>query len=132
VTESALFERGPGVAQVLSRLRELQLQLHLDDFGTGYSSLSYLHRMPVEALKIDRSFVASMGEDPVCASIVQAIITLAQTLRIKSIAEGVETREQAEQLRKLRCDFAQGYLFGRPLSAEEFFRWCQTPAAKAS
>jgi diguanylate cyclase (GGDEF)-like protein/PAS domain S-box-containing protein len=118
VTESALMEKGL-TAHVLERLKGHNLKLHLDDFGTGYSSLSYLHRIPVEALKIDRTFINEMARDHVSASIVQSIVSLARVLDIQVIAEGVETRAQLETLRQLECDSAQGYFLARPLTAEK-------------
>ena len=117
VTESALLEKGIS-SKMLARLVELDLKLHLDDFGTGYSSLSYLHQLPVDALKIDRSFVNSMMGDATSLSIVHSIVALAHTLGAQVIAEGVETREQLEQLRQLDCDLAQGYYFNRPLEVD--------------
>src|SRR5205807_2083998 len=98
------------------------LQLHLDDFGTGYSSLSYLHRLPLDALKIDRSFVNSMGTDPMSASIMQAIVQLAHTLNLHVVAEGVETEAQLQQLRLAGCDYAQGFLFSRPVAPEQIVK----------
>jgi diguanylate cyclase (GGDEF)-like protein/PAS domain S-box-containing protein len=118
VTESALMEKGLSTKMV-ARLVELDLKLHLDDFGTGYSSLSYLHTLPVNALKIDRSFIDRMTHDSTSAAIVQSIITLAHTLGAEVIAEGVEKVEQLEQLRRLDCDAAQGYYFNRPLEVDK-------------
>jgi len=91
----------------------------IDDFGVGYSSLSYLARLPVDALKIDRSFVVSITDDSAQATVVRSIVSLAQSLRVKVIAEGVETEEQARMLALLGCDQLQGYLFNRPLPASE-------------
>ena len=103
----------------LRELREMGLRMALDDFGTGYSSLAYLSRLPVDTLKIDRSFVQGVTEHADHTSIVSAIISLAQALRLKVVAEGVETEQQAQMLRLLRCDQAQGFLFSKPLPAEE-------------
>jgi EAL domain-containing protein (putative c-di-GMP-specific phosphodiesterase class I) len=91
----------------------------VDDFGTGYSSLGYLAQLPVQALKIDRSFIIRMGEDPNAMTLVSTIISLAHALRLKVIAEGVETEDQAKFLRLLRCDEMQGYLFSKPVPAEQ-------------
>ncbi len=98
----------------LGILRELGALVAIDDFGTGYSSLSYLSRMPVTALKIDQSFVFSMTNGPNDLAIVTSIISLAHSMNLMVIAEGVETEEQARLLRLLRCDQMQGYLYGRP------------------
>ena len=117
VTESSLMRQD--AAHMLTQLADMGLRLHLDDFGTGYSSLSYLHRLPVDALKIDRSFVNDMVESDTSASIVATIIALSHALGAHVIAEGVETKEQLEQLRALACDWAQGYYFDRPLDVEQ-------------
>jgi diguanylate cyclase len=93
------------------------LHVAIDDFGTGYSSLGYLSRLPVDALKIDRSFVIRMGEDPQDMTIVMAIISLAHAMDLKVIAEGTETSAQTQMLRLLKCDQIQGYFFARPQSA---------------
>jgi EAL domain-containing protein (putative c-di-GMP-specific phosphodiesterase class I) len=95
------------------------LRMALDDFGTGYSSLAYLSKLPLDTLKIDRSFVHGMTERADNTSIVSAIISLGQALRLKIVAEGVETEAQAQLLRLLRCDEAQGFLFSRPLAADD-------------
>jgi len=100
-------------------LRALGIGIALDDFGVGYSSLSYLARLPVDPLKVDRSFVVSITDDSSQAIVVRSIVSLAQSLRVKVIAEGVETEEQARILALLGCDQLQGYLFNRPLSASE-------------
>ena len=99
-------------------MRSKGVRISIDDFGTGYSSLSYLKRLPAEAIKIDKSFVKGLREDVEDTAIVRMIIELAHTLRMKVIAEGVETEEQAELLREMGCDMAQGFYFARPLPAE--------------
>jgi EAL domain-containing protein (putative c-di-GMP-specific phosphodiesterase class I) len=104
--------------EALRSLRQLGIHLSIDDFGTGYSSLSYLKRFPVEALKIDRSFIDGLGHDHEDTSIVEAIVTLAHALGLTAVAEGLETPTQLEALRVIGCDFAQGYLLGRALPAE--------------
>ncbi len=106
------------VIHKLGLLRELGIQLHVDDFGTGYSSLSHLHRFPIDALKVDRSFVASMGESVENMEIVRTIISLARNLKLRTVAEGVETEEDLIQLSKLKCDHAQGYFFSRPMDSK--------------
>ena len=122
ITESSLMSRVDGSAAVLQQLWDRSLRLHIDDFGTGYSSLSYLCRLPIHTLKIDRSFVDRMGEADSDLEIVKTIVRLAKNLNLSIIAEGVETKEQLNQLIELGCEEAQGYLFARPLdraAAEE-------------
>ena len=119
VTESLLMSDVDESIRKLRALRDAGLRIALDDFGTGYSSLAYLSRLPLDALKIDRSFVHGMTEHADRTSIITAIISLAQALRLKVIAEGVETEPQAQLLRLLRCDQAQGYLFSPPVPAEK-------------
>ena len=119
LTETALFEHGDSSREVLTRLRGAGVRLVLDDFGTGYSSLSLLHRVPVEALKIDKHFTQAMVEDRDAAAIVRAIIDMAHALGLQVIAEGVETNDQLLFLRAYRCDRIQGYLLARPLPDDE-------------
>jgi EAL domain-containing protein (putative c-di-GMP-specific phosphodiesterase class I) len=119
VTESILMEEASLVSTALAELRAIGVHFAIDDFGTGYSSLAYLKRFPVEALKLDRSFVSGLGEDAESDAIVVAIISLAQSLNLKTIAEGVETYEQLERLRELGCDQLQGYLLAVPQAAED-------------
>lgn len=118
ITESYLMENSELAITTINRLRELGLQLSLDDFGTGYSSLSYLHSLPVSFLKIDRSFVSRMNESKENSEMVSTIVRLAQNLKMKVIAEGVETVEQMAHLQKLECEFGQGYFFSKPVEAE--------------
>ena len=115
ITESALLETADGAVAKIAGLKALGVRLHLDDFGTGYSSLSYLHRFPFDALKIDRSFVATMMENQDARAIVRSILNLADSLRLSVIAEGVETEEQASLLRGLGCAQAQGLHFSGAL-----------------
>ena len=118
ITENVLIESAQNGLPV-ERLRRLGAKMIIDDFGTGYSSLSYLKRMPADLLKIDRSFVEGLGSDPKDEGIVSSVIDLARVLGMETIAEGVESVEQAERLRELGCRFAQGYLFSKPMAAEE-------------
>jgi EAL domain-containing protein (putative c-di-GMP-specific phosphodiesterase class I) len=117
ITESVVMENVEAAAGMLERLRALGVELSIDDFGTGYSSLSYLHRLPIDTLKIDRSFVGRIEESD-NKEIVRTIVTLARTLGKGVVAEGVETREQLSLLRELNCDSAQGYLFSRPVNPD--------------
>jgi EAL domain-containing protein (putative c-di-GMP-specific phosphodiesterase class I) len=119
VTESLMMTEVNESIVKLRELRAMGLRMALDDFGTGYSSLAYLSKLPLDTLKIDRSFVHGMTENADHTSIVSTIISLAQGLRLKVVAEGVETEQQAEVLRRLRCDQVQGFLFSRPVPAEQ-------------
>jgi diguanylate cyclase (GGDEF)-like protein len=123
ITETAIMGTGEPALAELNAIRGMGVGFHLDDFGTGYSSLSYLRRMPIEALKIDRSFIAALGSDRTGDSIVQAIVALARALDMRVVAEGVEHKSQADFLRDLGCDFGQGYYFARPLTAEQLVRF---------
>ena len=120
LTESALMSDPEESIRILERLSEMGILVSVDDFGTGYSSMSYLRRLPIDKLKIDRSFINEIAARPDDASIVQAIVSLAHSLRLKVVAEGVETAEQLEFLRNLACDQYQGYFFSKPLPAPAF------------
>jgi diguanylate cyclase (GGDEF)-like protein len=115
ITESLVMEDIESSMQKLKEIRGLGLSIAIDDFGTGYSSLGYLARLPVQTLKIDRSFIITMLSDPGTMTLVQTIISLAHSLRLKVIAEGVDDEEQAKVLRLLRCDEMQGFLFSQPV-----------------
>jgi len=120
LTESVLMKHAPLTAIILQTLRERGIRVAIDDFGTGYSSLSYLRKFPVDAVKIDQSFVrqiSSAGED---TTIVKAVIGMARGLKLRVIAEGVETLAELAFLRAYRCDEAQGYYFSRPVPPEQF------------
>ncbi|OKH25575.1 hypothetical protein NIES593_04360 [Hydrococcus rivularis NIES-593] len=119
ITESLLIENVEVATDLLLELRKRKIELCLDDFGTGYSSLSYLHRFPVSTIKIDRSFIKQMKPEDDSSEIVRAIVALANILGMNAIAEGIETSEQLEQLKKLACQKGQGYLFSKPLSKED-------------
>lgn len=122
ITESVLMEQAKEALSTLHQLKEIGVQLAIDDFGTGYSSLSYLKRFPVDTLKIDRSFVCDVTSDPDDAALVTGIIALAHSLRLKVVAEGVETAEQRDFLVRCDCDFIQGYLLSQPVPPEVFER----------
>lgn len=117
ITESLLLHPAASVDEVVGRLIGLGVGLCLDDFGTGYASLSYLKRFPASGLKIDRSFVQDMGESEKCSTLVGGVIEIARNLGMRVVAEGVETEAQVQQLLALGCEYAQGYLFSRPLDA---------------
>jgi diguanylate cyclase (GGDEF)-like protein/PAS domain S-box-containing protein len=123
ITESVLMDDPESVVGVLTALKDLGIRLAIDDFGTGYSSLSYLRHFPVDALKIDRSFVRGLGHDDDDDATVRLIIHLARNLGLVVVAEGVETDEQLEELISLECDRAQGFYFARPVTPDAFIRY---------
>jgi len=125
LTESVLMHPSQEVLTCLHALKGLGLQLYVDDFGTGYSSLAYLQRFPLDALKIDRAFIQKLTLSREGAELVRAILAMARSLKLQVVAEGVETAEQLRQLKKLRCTYAQGYLFAKPLDAEEAGRFLE-------
>jgi EAL domain-containing protein (putative c-di-GMP-specific phosphodiesterase class I) len=128
LTETAVFDVGPHILQQLGQLRDLGVQVGLDDFGTGYASLTHLRRLPLTFVKIDRSFVDGLGTDQEDERIVSAVVDLAANLGLRSIGEGVETNDQLARLREVGCDQAQGYLFTRPLPANDVPAAIQHPA----
>ena len=109
---------------VLNDLNAYGVGIAIDDFGTGYSSLSYLAQLPVQTLKIDQSFIANLTESDTNTRVVQSIIALGKAMELDVVAEGVETDQQYAILRRLECDFVQGYFIARPMPADEFKRWC--------
>jgi EAL domain-containing protein (putative c-di-GMP-specific phosphodiesterase class I) len=119
ITESLIMEDIKGNIEKLRAVRDLGVNIAIDDFGTGYSSLGYLAKLPVNALKIDRSFIITMAEDRDSMNIVSTIISLAHTLALKVVAEGVDSEEQSRLLKQLKCDQIQGYLFSKPLPAAQ-------------
>jgi EAL domain-containing protein (putative c-di-GMP-specific phosphodiesterase class I) len=118
ITETAVMEDEQHVIRVLRDLRSLGVRISLDDFGSGYSSLNYVKNLPVDGLKIDKSFVDGLGEDPVNDAIVRLIVDFAHTLGLKVTAEGVENERQVASLTAMRCDLAQGFYFSKPQSRE--------------
>jgi EAL domain-containing protein (putative c-di-GMP-specific phosphodiesterase class I) len=119
ITENAAMQYEDFVLRKLKGLKRLGVRLAIDDFGTGYSSLSHLNRLPIDTIKIDRSFIERLGKDPKARKITEATISLAKALKLRVIPEGVETNEQLAQLRKLGCRLVQGYYMCEPLPSEE-------------
>jgi len=119
ITENVIIENPEEAIAMLGRLKALGVRLYIDDFGTGYSSLSYLHRLPIDGLKIDRSFITNMGENGENQQLVRTIMLLAHDLNITVIAEGVETAHQLSLIKSMHCEFGQGYLFSRPVDSNQ-------------
>ncbi len=118
ITESVFAENAESVIPTLTQLQALGLQISMDNFGTAYSSLNYLYRLPINTLKIDRSFIRNLNIEVAKVELIQTIVALAWNLRINVVAEGVETKKQMYQLQMLKCDYGQGYLFSEPLNSE--------------
>jgi len=127
ITESVFFEHQDRAVAMLDQLRETGIEINIDDFGTGYSNLGYLKKLPVSALKIDRSFVSMIDADGANDEIVRAIITLARNLGLKVIAEGVESQVQLDVLKQLGCESAQGYLFAEPMRFQDLLAFVSDP-----
>jgi len=134
ITESVIMENVDAIIPMLQTIRGLGVEIYIDDFGTGYSSLAYIARLPIHSLKIDRSFVVGMTNNQDSLAIVRSVISLAHALRLIVVAEGVETEEQAAQLRQLDCDQMQGYLFSKPLPPEQVAaflkQWTRPPGSE--
>jgi EAL domain-containing protein (putative c-di-GMP-specific phosphodiesterase class I) len=126
ITESFIMADPVRAKEVLMKIHKMGIKLSIDDFGTGYSSLAYLKTLPVNTIKIDKSFIAEMADDPVDSMIVQSIIYLAHNLGLHVIAEGVEDRRCWDLLTSFNCDIAQGYFLQRPLVEKEFINWLET------
>ncbi len=118
ITEDAVIGYNEFILSKLKELKDLGLALAIDDFGTGFSSLSHLNRLPIDSLKIDKSFIEVLGEDPKAKKITAATISLAKALDMTVVAEGVETAEQLAHLQELRCELAQGNYISKPLTGE--------------
>jgi len=129
ITESVVMHDIEDIIKKLQSLRDMGINISIDDFGTGYSSLTYLARLPINTVKIDRSFVANMTTDANSMTMVSAILSLAHSLKLRVVAEGVETEDQARLLRLLRCDEWQGHLFGKPVSQKEIVHFFIPPKA---
>ena len=123
ITESTLMGDHDQAREALARLRRIGVRTSIDDFGTGYSSLSYLRELPVHALKIDRSFITNLLDEPESEAIVRSIIELARNLRLETVAEGVEDERVFDRLVSLGCDYAQGFAIARPMPAASMLRW---------
>jgi diguanylate cyclase (GGDEF)-like protein len=119
ITESAIISQSHPAVNIIHDLRALGVAIHLDDFGTGYSSLSYLHRIPLDAIKIDRAFTSAIDSENLSREVVRAILGLVRAVGVDAVAEGVNSETQVDVLRELGCEFAQGYLFSRPLPPDE-------------
>ena len=120
LTESKMAETSPAMIAIMTRLRKLGVGLSIDDFGTGYANLSYLEEFPITELKIDRSFIRSLGQSRSKTIIVEAIVRLSDELGFQIVAEGIETHEECARLRDLGCHFGQGFLFGKAIDPEAF------------
>jgi EAL domain-containing protein (putative c-di-GMP-specific phosphodiesterase class I) len=125
ITESSIMHDPIRALDALGHIAAMGINITIDDFGTGYSSLSYLKRLPANAVKIDKSFVIGMVQDPNDAAIVRTSVDLAHNLGLKVVAEGVESQDVMQLLGKQGCDSAQGYYISRPLSAEDFVTWLE-------
>jgi EAL domain-containing protein (putative c-di-GMP-specific phosphodiesterase class I) len=123
ITEDFLMGDRERAREILTHLRELGVKVAVDDFGTGYSSLAYLRELPIDELKLDRSFVQPMADDPKAAAIVRSTIALAHSLGMRLVAEGVENEITAGHLAASGCDVSQGYYFSRALPAHELEAW---------
>ena len=119
ITESMIMENADTIGPIMEQIKDMGIKLHIDDFGTGYSSLRYLHDFPVDALKIDRSFIMGLVDSKEKLEIVSAITTLAHSMNMEVVAEGVETEEQLNQVTLLHCEFIQGFLFSKPLESNK-------------
>jgi EAL domain-containing protein (putative c-di-GMP-specific phosphodiesterase class I) len=129
ITETIVAADPVRVIEIMNKLGELGISLSLDDFGTGSSSLAYLRELPVQELKIDKSFVLGMDEDAEAATIVQTIVELAHNLGLKAVGEGIETEEAYRLLSESGCDYGQGFLMGRPMPAAELSAMVAVPRA---
>ena len=125
------MEEPKRITRTLQAFRERGVRIALDDFGTGYSSLNYLRSLPLDILKIDRSFVSEIGSVRTGSPLVRAILSMAEALQLTCVAEGIETRSQLEFLTRLGCPEAQGYLIARPMSADSLDAWVAERTARA-
>ncbi len=123
ITETMIMENVEAAVETMTRLRDMGVHLHIDDFGTGHSSLSYLHRFPVNALKIDRSFIKKLAADGSNKEIIMSIISLANSLKVDVIAEGVEMEHQLSKIKEMHCGYGQGFFFAHPMSSQDIGEW---------
>lgn len=123
ITETAMMDDIDMALQVAQALKEQGIALHLDDFGIGYASIDYLRRFPLDALKIDRSFISSMHQNSCDTRVIKLMIDIGHDLDLKVIAEGIETKEQFTTLQSLGCDIGQGYYLGKPMPAKDYMTW---------
>jgi EAL domain-containing protein (putative c-di-GMP-specific phosphodiesterase class I) len=128
ITESTLMGDHDQAREAITRLRAIGVRTSIDDFGTGYSSLSYLRELPVHTLKIDRSFITHLLDEPDSEAIVRSIIELARNLRLETVAEGVEDERAGELLMRLGCDYAQGFAIARPMAGNSMRAWLREHA----
>ena len=120
ITESRIVDNDPAIIDNMLTLKALGISIAIDDFGTGYSSLAYLHKLPFDCLKIDRSFVSKLEKENLDSSIVAAIVNITKGFKVSLVAEGVETQQQAELLKQLKCPLAQGFLYSRPVPFDQW------------
>ena len=132
ITESLFMQNIDEMRANMQRIRDLGVKIALDDFGTGFSSLSYLRKLPFDTIKMDRSFVSDINQGREGSTLAITILNMAQNLRKKCVAEGVETNAQLTLLRDAGCDYIQGYLMGKPMSADDIFDLSQQRSAEAS
>ena len=132
LTESAFINDPEGAKRLLGSLKDLDTNLAMDDFGTGYSNLAYLQQLPIDVLKIDRSFVSDMMIDKDKRAIVRTVLSLARALGMKTTAEGIESEEISDVLRRLGCSVGQGYYFARPLTADAAYAFLEADRASVT
>jgi EAL domain-containing protein (putative c-di-GMP-specific phosphodiesterase class I) len=125
ITESMIMENEDAAAAKMAQLREIGIHIHIDDFGTGYSSLSHLHHFPITALKIDRTFVGKLTSGGENKEIIRTIVSLAESLNLEVIVEGVELAHQLSKINNLNCHYGQGFLFSEPMEAEAMRAWME-------
>ena len=130
LTETAVMHNPDDAVRVMGELSAVGIRLSIDDFGTGYSSLSYLKKLPVNEIKIDRSFVMEMAKNSDDQVIVHTTLTMGHNMSLEVVAEGIEDEDTLNKLKEMGCDLAQGYHIARPMPANEFFTWLANYAAK--